>query len=344
MSAKASNHQRIELVFTKAAVTPDDVALIQHVIRTHCVRGGFCKNPNGDGIICQMKLMTKRRESWLANKAMIMYAVVAVGDEAKRLLGIMSAQPATWAWPNAAPPPLPVEPNDSPMQVTEDNSINTTTNTTDNSTVTTTNSSATDNTDNSTNNTANNSNTANNTMSNGDNSTFNLNFYLSEKCKNATDINVFMQGVTEAFTNIDYVNNRPLWNYAEGLALMPYAKGVAKLITDHLADMPQVDRPLQCTDLKREIFQVLSNGNWHICSPHDAVKTPLRDTMFAASQTRVGYAIQWKIIHGLDSSKDADRTNILKNMSPPTSTDMGLQTRKNVLAIVGKQSLVDKSA
>jgi hypothetical protein len=187
----------------------------------------------------------------------------------------------------------------------------------------------------------------NSTTHNTDNSTtnnhvFNLNVYLTETCSNAVNIEDFVDRVTASMTNIDYATNRSMWDYAESLAHMPYVDGVVKLLNDRLGEMDPTERPIQCTDLKRECFQIKHLGEWVKGSSDDPVGTPLRDSMYRLGQTRVGFAIQWKAMHGNDASKDGQRVSIMTNLVPGCAAGQTEISRRKIVGAVAKQTLIER--
>jgi hypothetical protein len=181
-------------------------------------------------------------------------------------------------------------------------------------------------------------------MHNNISQVFNLNVYLQDKCHGAPNLQDFVDSITASLTNIDYDNDRETWDYAEKLAHMPYADGVAKLLTDRLSELPQTDRPIQCIDEKRGRFQIKHDGMWNAASIDDSVGTPLRDAIHRLGQTRAGYALQWKRQHALDTvPTDAERTHILQNVSVGATKRTSEAARRSIASAVAKHTLVLKN-
>jgi hypothetical protein len=181
-----------------------------------------------------------------------------------------------------------------------------------------------------------NSNTTNNSGN-----VFNLTLYLQEACQNAPNLADFIKGVAASMTDIDYVNDRATWDYAEKLAHMSYADGVSKLLTDKLSELPQVDRPIQCTDGKRGSFQIKHMGEWQSGHMDDAVGTPFRDALHTLGQTRVGYAIRWKQQHS-GEEYGANHASIMKNLVSGVTKLQTTSARKHIVSALAKQTLIEK--
>jgi hypothetical protein len=171
---------------------------------------------------------------------------------------------------------------------------------------------------------------------------FNLSVYLAEECRDAPNLKDFVAGVVASFKDIDYENDRQTWDYAEKLAHMPYAEGVSKLLADKLGELDQVARPIQCSDEKRHRFHVKNDEVWHAASLEDAVGTPFRDAIYQLGQIRAGYALQWKLRHGSDESLDAERTNILRNVSSGVSKKQTDASRRAIASQLAKDTTIDK--
>ena len=92
--------------------------------------------------------------------------------------------------------------------------------------------------------------THNTTNNNSHNKTFNLNFFLNETCKNAMNI-------------MDFVNNLQLQlDDLEKMGEVGYVNGMSNIIIKNLKDMDVTERPVHCTDAKREVLYVKDEDKW----------------------------------------------------------------------------------
>ena len=101
------------------------------------------------------------------------------------------------------------------------------------------------------NNTTNNTN-ANNTNTNcmNNNKTFNLQFFLNETCKNAMNINDFVESIKIQISDL------------EKMGEVGYIEGLSNIITSNLKVMDITERPVHCTDKKRETIYIKDNNIW----------------------------------------------------------------------------------
>jgi hypothetical protein len=88
----------------------------------------------------------------------------------------------------------------------------------------------------------------NNTVNN--NAHFNINVFLNETCKNAMNMTDFIKGIE--ITHEDLEQNGELG----------FVDGMIRLIGDNLKKLDITERPMHCTDLKRETIYIKDDGRW----------------------------------------------------------------------------------
>ena len=107
-------------------------------------------------------------------------------------------------------------------------------------------------------NTTNNTNNTNNTINNNK---FNLNVFLNETCKDAINLNDFIQSIE--LTISDFINTGEVG----------YVKGISDIMLERFRNMDPHTRPIHCTDLKRETVYVKDSDKW---AKEDDNKTHIR--------------------------------------------------------------------
>jgi hypothetical protein len=98
---------------------------------------------------------------------------------------------------------------------------------------------------NGTNNTINNNNSNNNS-----NNTFNLNFFLNETCKNAINMPDFINSIQLTFHDLMEMGE------------LGYVGALTKVVTSKLNELGVTQRPIHCTDKKRDTLHIKENGKW----------------------------------------------------------------------------------
>ena len=122
-------------------------------------------------------------------------------------------------------------------------------------------------------------NTTNNTINNTTNNKFNLNVYLNETCKDAINLNDFIQSI-ELNIN-DFINTGEVG----------YVKGISSIMVDRIRDMEPNIRPIHCTDLKRETVYVKDSDKW---AKEDENKTHLRKAVRIVADKNRSLVHPWR--------------------------------------------------
>ena len=93
-------------------------------------------------------------------------------------------------------------------------------------------------------------NSHNTTNTNSHNNAFNLNFFLNETCKNAMNITDFIESIKLQLNDLMDVGK------------LGYVEGISNIIVKNLNALDVTERPVHCTDKKRETFYVKDQGLW----------------------------------------------------------------------------------
>jgi len=95
-------------------------------------------------------------------------------------------------------------------------------------------------------------NTTNNNTNNTNshNKTFNLQFFLNETCKNAMNIMDFVDSLKLQLCDL------------ERMGEIGFVNGMSNIIIKNLQSMDVTERPVHCTDQKREVMYVKDDGKW----------------------------------------------------------------------------------
>ena len=90
----------------------------------------------------------------------------------------------------------------------------------------------------------------NQTNNQNNNQKFNINVFLNEQCKDAMNLSDFIKGIE--------VSREDLENNAQ----LGFVSGISKIILDNLRQLSINERPIHCTDLKREIMYIKDDDKW----------------------------------------------------------------------------------
>ena len=103
----------------------------------------------------------------------------------------------------------------------------------------------------------------NNTTTN--NNQFNLNLFLNETCKNAINFTDFIDNIH--VTDDDLENN----------ARMGFVEGVTKIIMDNQKQLELTNRPIHCTDSKRETIYVKDEDQWEKDNSKEVIQKGIQE-------------------------------------------------------------------
>ena len=170
-------------------------------------------------------------------------------------------------------------------------------------------------------------NNCNNTNSNNK---FNLNFFLNEQCKNAMNI-------------ADFVNNMVLTvDDLKKTGELGYVEGITKIFTDKLKAIDTYDRPMHCTDLKRETLYIKENNGWD----KDTDKEKMKIAIECVANKNLNNLGTWKEENPghevMDSKEDKEFVQIMMNSLGGTGTADREKNKQKIIKNVLKEVMVEK--
>ena len=90
----------------------------------------------------------------------------------------------------------------------------------------------------------------NNSHNNSNNKTFNLQFFLNETCKDAMNIMDFVDSIKLQLSDLENVGK------------LGYIEGISNIIVKNLKELDVTERPVHCTDKKRETIYIKDEDKW----------------------------------------------------------------------------------
>ena len=127
----------------------------------------------------------------------------------------------------------------------------------------------------------NNNTTNNNTINN--NQKFNINIFLNEKCKDAIDIKEFISQIQLTLENLDFSRTQGL------------EAGLTNVIIENMNKLSLYERPIHCTDTKRETLYIKDDDKWE----KDKDKTKIKEALKSLNKNHFKLIKQW-----LDNNPD----------------------------------------
>lgn len=155
-----------------------------------------------------------------------------------------------------------------------------------------------------------NNNTINNNNNNcgNTNKTFNLQVFLNETCKDAINMSDFVDQLQVSISDLETTGK------------IGYAEGISKVFIKKLDEMNYTDRPIHCSDSKREILYIKENNLW---SKDDEQKTNLTRAIKNIANKNIKQISEWQKQHPdflNPNSKESDKYMkiVLNSMSGST--------------------------
>lgn len=97
----------------------------------------------------------------------------------------------------------------------------------------------------------------NNSHNTNCNNTFNVQMYLNNECKNAMSIQDFIKSIELNMSHLNAITDKG------------YVDSVSNIMIKALGDLEITDRPLHCTDLKRDTIYIKDHDEWNKSSAKD---------------------------------------------------------------------------
>jgi len=94
---------------------------------------------------------------------------------------------------------------------------------------------------------------------------FNINIFLNEQCKDAINMNDFIQQLQLTLNNLDTTKSKGLTD------------GLTNIFIENMNKLSLYQRPLHCTDIKRDTLYIKDNNNWEKDTDKTKIKNAIKD-------------------------------------------------------------------
>ena len=164
----------------------------------------------------------------------------------------------------------------------------------------------------------------NNTTNN--NNKFNLNFFLNETCKDAMNIQEFMENIRITFDDLLKIGDSG------------FVTGVSDIFIKQLQDLDVSKRPIHCTDSKRETIYFKEEDAWN---KDDKDKTRLKQMIEKVEYKNVAALRDW-CNENPDAKVNNTPNNLLKDKIYYQTLQGDERTRDKIIKNISKEVFVDK--
>jgi hypothetical protein len=165
---------------------------------------------------------------------------------------------------------------------------------------------------------------------NSHNKTFNLQLFLNDTCKDAMNIN-------------DFVNNLHLkLSDLENMGEIGYVNGISNIIVKSLKDMDIASRPIHCTDIKRDVLYIKDEDKWDKePADHPIVRNAIKHIAHKNSKLLNEYKEKYPDYNN-SSSKVSDKYNKLLIESMGGKGDNDYEKETKIIKNVIKEVILEK--
>ena len=175
----------------------------------------------------------------------------------------------------------------------------------------------------------NNNNSNNNNTTNNNN--FNLQFFLNDTCKNAMNIMDFVSQLQVGIKDLEETGR------------LGFAEGISKIFINGLKQMDVSDRPIHCSDFKRETLYIKDKDQW---SKENEDKSVLTNAIKHVAHKNLKQIREWTKTHPeYNDSQSKQNDKYLTIVSESMSGSSQEETNKNYTKIIKnivKETIIDK--
>ena len=131
------------------------------------------------------------------------------------------------------------------------------------------------------------------------NNTFNLHIFLNEKCKNAMNINDFVDTFKLQLADLEHVG------------IVGYVDGISEMIIQKLSEIDVYKRPIHCIDVKRETLIIKENNTWE--KDNDR-KDKFRTTIKQIAKKNSDMIPTWGITHPFSRNSEHELNEVYMSL------------------------------
>ena len=169
-----------------------------------------------------------------------------------------------------------------------------------------------------------------NTTTNSHNKAFNLNFFLNETCKDAMNIMEFVDSIKLQLSDLERVGE------------LGYVEGISNIIVKNLKDLDVTQRPVHCTDKKRETMYIKDEDKWE----KDEERLKLHKVIRKVTCKNQNLITDYKKQHpdyNKYHSKISDQYNkiVVESMGGPGDNDF--EKEEKIIKNISKQVFIEKA-
>ena len=171
-------------------------------------------------------------------------------------------------------------------------------------------------------------NSHNNTTTNSHNKTFNLQFFLNETCKNAMNISDFVDSIKLQISDLENVGK------------IGYVEGLSKIIIKNLNALDVTERPVHCSDSKRETMYVKDEDKWE---KEDENNQKVLQAIEDIANKNSKMVKEWKLKNPECASSKSYKADVYSHIMIEAVCSNNDANNNKILKKIAKEVTIDKS-
>jgi hypothetical protein len=165
---------------------------------------------------------------------------------------------------------------------------------------------------------------------NSNNKTFNLQLFLNETCKDAMNISDFVDSLQLQLSDLENVGK------------LGYVEGISSIIVKSLNALDETERPIHCTDKKRETFYIKDENKWE---KEDIEKNKIKKVIKKIACKNQRLLMKYKEEHpgcNYSESKFSDQYSKLVIEAMGGAGNNDTEKEEKIIGKIAKEVTIDK--
>ena len=166
---------------------------------------------------------------------------------------------------------------------------------------------------------------------NNNNKTFNMQFFLNEKCKDAMNLTEFVDSMQLEFSDLEDVGK------------LGYVEGISKIMIRKLNELDVYKRPIHCSDAKREIMYVKEDNVWE---KEKNTNDHIRKAIKRVTHKNSGMLVPWSLANPNCMNYDHHLNDVYIRMMGQSMGGSGefVDNENKIMKKIAKAVLIDKNS
>jgi hypothetical protein len=155
------------------------------------------------------------------------------------------------------------------------------------------------------------------------NNKINVNVYLNEHCKDAINMSEFVDKITPSFQEIEESQRKGI------------VQSIADTFVDRLKELKSIERPIHCSDKKRNTLYIKDNNNWNKDNEHDKMHKIIDQISYKQFKTLQKWVQEMS--HEFETEENSHK---MVQVTKEITTALGENTYKKIIGKISKNIII----